>query len=162
MEVQLKRPPLLAEWLVRATTPLHLQDAVLGDLCEEFIDHSAAKRWYWQQALRSALHWVPASLGFLLLGYVLPLLMLDQLWATVLSAVPLKVDAIRALPMLLINLTMACLLAAIRRATPISILIASVVLLAMTPARLPFIYWLLFATLPALAAQWPAQKVKRS
>jgi predicted permease len=51
-------PPRLACWLIERFTVAADRDAVLGDLTEEFEAHSqassaTARRWYWQQALRS-------------------------------------------------------------------------------------------------------------
>jgi len=57
------RPPRLAEWLVRRSTPDAERAAQLGDLEEEFRDRLAtdgrgARRWYWRQTVRS----VPSNL----------------------------------------------------------------------------------------------------
>jgi predicted permease len=52
-------PPRLAEWLLRRTTPPLDRQALLGDLHEEYRARagragvSQARRWYWQQTLRS-------------------------------------------------------------------------------------------------------------
>jgi hypothetical protein len=58
------RPPWLATRLVAAVLRADERDALLGDLCEEFVlrasgSPQAAARWYWNQAIRS----VPVLLG---------------------------------------------------------------------------------------------------
>lgn len=62
------RPPKMAETLIGLSTPAHLRDPLLGDFAEEFWrlcqkhNKSQANKWYWQQALRSLPHLIPASI----------------------------------------------------------------------------------------------------
>jgi hypothetical protein len=51
-------PPRLAEKLLSGVTLAGDRDALMGDLCEEYVSRasaspSAAARWYWTQAIRS-------------------------------------------------------------------------------------------------------------
>ena len=140
-----------------------MREALLGDLCEEFVLRGSpgGRRWYWKQALVSAAQWVPASLLLLLPGYLLPLWLLDRLWALLLSSIPLKEDAVRAWPMLAINLVVACLLGAAVRLPSGALVLGAAVLILAASVRLPLDYCCLFLVLPALASKWPARKVKR-
>ena len=58
------KPPMLAQWLLRLTARNDEQFAVLGDYEEEFEEMSGngelhqARRWYWRQALDSALPFI--------------------------------------------------------------------------------------------------------
>jgi putative ABC transport system permease protein len=52
------RPPAAASWLLRRMIPADAQDAVIGDLDEEFAERmvsragaAGARRWYWSEAL---------------------------------------------------------------------------------------------------------------
>ncbi len=54
------RPPAVAEWLLRATTPTLDRDCATGDLHEEFqrkllagTDPGEARRWFWRQVIGS-------------------------------------------------------------------------------------------------------------
>lgn len=63
------RPPRLAKWLVRVSTPIPDRDVILGDLEEEFRGRAAhegeraARAWYRRQAWRSVPHQVRRRLG---------------------------------------------------------------------------------------------------
>jgi hypothetical protein len=61
------KPPRAAVWLVELFAPIESAEGVLGDLEEEFVGqltrsgHRAARRWYWRQALRTAVHLVSGA-----------------------------------------------------------------------------------------------------
>lgn len=156
------QPPRLAEWLVRQTTPADMRENILGDLCEEMMLQASgnARKWYWCQALRSVVHWVPSTMLFVIPAYILPLWLLEQLWAFVLSSVPLKEDAVRAWPMLFVNLSVACLLAGLARMPSAALFTASLFLLLATPVILPAEYWCLFLILPAMAGHCTMRKAR--
>ncbi len=53
------RPPLLAQWSLRALVPRRIYDEVSGDLFELFLTRKdrdggrSARRWYWRQVLHA-------------------------------------------------------------------------------------------------------------
>jgi hypothetical protein len=53
------RPPFIARWLIRSFTSGWQEDAILGDLLEEFSELASksgltyARRWYWQQSIKT-------------------------------------------------------------------------------------------------------------
>jgi len=58
------KPPRAPTWLVELFAPIETAEGVLGDLEEEFAgrltrsEQSAARSWYWRQALRTTVHLV--------------------------------------------------------------------------------------------------------
>jgi hypothetical protein len=61
-----RRPPRLGVWLLRHRLSSEWRDFILGDLEEEFHDRaaaspSAARRWFWWQAIRCAIAPPPTS-----------------------------------------------------------------------------------------------------
>ncbi len=81
-------PPRIATWLVSLFVPVEQLEAITGDMLEEFSRIAAssgpasARRWYWREALRTAMHFAAAGicaapwstaaavlLGFLLVRY---------------------------------------------------------------------------------------------
>jgi hypothetical protein len=62
-------PPRIADWLIRLFAPAEQGEAIAGDLIEEFsqlvqssgID--AARRWYWREAIRTAVHLAAAAIS---------------------------------------------------------------------------------------------------
>jgi hypothetical protein len=61
------QPPRLAVWLINLFTVHDNEEAIIGDLLEEFsqIAHRAgaafARRWYWRQALKTIVHLIYAA-----------------------------------------------------------------------------------------------------
>lgn len=56
-------PPGIATHLLRWTVPENLQETLLGDLVEEFlqrtqVDPQQAKNWYWRQSMTTSIHYV--------------------------------------------------------------------------------------------------------
>jgi hypothetical protein len=125
------RTPLLARALLAAVAGDTEAEYVAGDLEEEFaqrrerFDSRAANRWYAWQVVRSMapLLGVRVRSGELLrvvLGGVvataLPLILLDRLWCSVYSQIPLKDGVDRAPGFLAANLAVLCICAAINGA----------------------------------------------
>ncbi len=103
-------PPLIGRLLLRAIVPRADYEYVAGDLLEEFhlimlpsLGMAGARRWYWSQALRSALPFLllrlrrgalASDLFFAQLAVVVPMALLHLLWTFVLSQVPLRASSI--------------------------------------------------------------------
>ena len=62
-----RQPPRVAVWLVDLFTSTKQQEAVLGDLLEEFSDlasnsgAASARRWYWRQSAKTIAHLIYAE-----------------------------------------------------------------------------------------------------
>ena len=105
-------PPRIACWLLEATLPAGIGDAIAGDLCEEFMDHvvpargeRAARWWFrWQVARslaplffrswqRASVLRASAAIVFAGATVTLPAVLLLSLRSFVLQQVPLKTTA---------------------------------------------------------------------
>jgi hypothetical protein len=98
------RPPVIAEWLVRASCPRRDRRFVLAELEAEYELRGRPARWYWRQALRSigALIAMGARRGdweyglfAVMLATAGPAIVMEAWWSFVLSHVPLKATAVR-------------------------------------------------------------------
>jgi hypothetical protein len=107
------RPPILTGWLAGQVLP----EEAAGDLAEEFVLMASgtrpgrARRWYRWQVIRSAVTPHPGTLTATAGGILLPLLVLDRLWAAIYSQIPLRDGLGREPWMLGVNIVVAALLA---------------------------------------------------
>ena len=116
----MKRPPVLATWLLGCACPPRDLPYVLGDLEAEFALRRAPVRWYWSQVLRSVgelammgmrrSDW-EYSLLAIFLASAAPAVAMEFCWSFVLSHVPLKADAMRHADFALISLALTAVLA---------------------------------------------------
>ena len=120
-------PPILARLLLIAVAGESESEFVAGDLHEEFVHLCATRgrrkgsRWYAWQVVRSVGALLrlrlrsgeAMQLALATLGVALPLILLDRLWSFVHSQIPLKDSLERAPWFLAVNLTYACICAAL-------------------------------------------------
>ena len=67
-------PPVIATWILEHLTPGHRNDALSGDLLEEFLSGRSAN-WYWRQVLAAI-----ATASFREVRTHSPLLIFAALW----------------------------------------------------------------------------------
>lgn len=69
MSSRLVQPPRLAVWLISAFSSGEAEEAILGDLVEEFsplaskAGRAVARGWYWRQTLKTIPHLIAAAFG---------------------------------------------------------------------------------------------------
>ena len=102
----MRKPPQLAQALLRAAAPQPLGQFITSDLEEEFNmqEPATANIWYWRQVLGSGVplagvqfrqsNWEVAALALVLATWG-QIFAIDRLWCFVLSQVPLKEDITR-------------------------------------------------------------------
>ena len=164
----MKRPPIAAEWLLRACCPRGDRVFVLGDLEAEYELRGAPAGWYWRQAVRSAgaLIVMGARRGdweyglfAVMLATAAPAVLMEAWWSFLLSQVPLKADLTRGADFAAVSLAltallcvgagMICTTCGLRWAIPaawVFVLLGQAAVHNLAPA------WLGAITLPAVAA----------
>ena len=113
------RPPMLAEWLVRAACPARDRRFVLADLEAEYELRGGPALWYWRQAVRSAPalavmgarrgDWEYALLA-VMLASAAPAIFMEAWWSFLLSAIPLKADIVRGADFAILSVAITALL----------------------------------------------------
>jgi hypothetical protein len=155
----------LTRWLIGAVW----SEAAYGDLVEE--SHERGRRWmYWQLArslpafacLAARRAKARRALLLSLVGYLLPLRVLDLAWAYVLSQIPWKEDAIRPHGFLMATIVMACMLAAIlalaEKRLSAWLAISGVLWCGTNPATLPLWCWVALPLSSLLVVKWTERR----